>query len=102
MTELKDFDQHNDIFEITDRIPECLQGKRVLSANDLLQTLRSALGAKTGSFLDSGVPCRVMAADKAGWQKGRMVIKLEFVPDPLPELQDKQIADELSSIRNQS
>jgi hypothetical protein len=96
MKALKDFDQHNDVIEIKDRIPECLQGKRIFCANDLFQSVWNALGvAKLTSFYDSGVYCRVMTADKAGWQEGRIVMRLEFVPN-----EAAQLSDELDELRN--
>jgi hypothetical protein len=41
-----------------------------------------------------------MVADKAKWQKGRLKLTLEFIPDEPP--QDATPQDELSSIRNQN
>lgn len=93
MTNFEDFDKFNDVFEI-ERVkpfPEFLENKRVFTANDLFQSIWSALtkGKVTG-LMNAGIECRVMAAGKAGWQKGRLVMKLEFIPDPIPEIQDEK------------
>ena len=74
MTNLEDFDKFNDVFEI-ERVkpfPEFLENKRVFTANDLYQAIWTALTkGKVTSLMHSGLECRVMAANKATWQKGK-------------------------------
>ena len=103
MKSLEDFDKFNDIFEIDTKrfMPTFLDGKRIFAANDLFQSIWSALtkGGVT-ELMHSGLECRVVIADKTGWQKGRLVMKLEFVPDPIPELQPEEVTNELNIIRD--
>ena len=78
-------------------MPEFLEGKRIFTANDLFQSIWSALTkGKIAQLMNSGLACRVMTANKEGWQKGRLVMKLEFIPD----LQPEEVADELNIIRD--
>ena len=95
MKSLEDFDKFNDIFEIDTKrfMPTFLDGKRIFAANDLFQSIWSALTkGKIAQLMNSGLACRVMTANKEGWQKGRLVMKLEFIPD----LQPEEVADELN------
>jgi hypothetical protein len=43
--------------------------------------------------LSTGLVCRLMRVDQPKWQKGKLKLTLEFIPDEPPQ-------DELSSIRS--
>jgi hypothetical protein len=44
-------------------------------------------------WLNEGVECEVLFANGGGWQKGKMRLRLEFVPDnPEPSLDSSDLA----------
>lgn len=88
MISFNEFDKSNDVFEV-ERVkpfPEFLNGKWIFTANDLYQAIWTGLTkGNLTNLMHSGLSCRVMTANKATWQKGKLVIRLEFVPDPPDE-----------------
>jgi hypothetical protein len=101
---IKDLDQTNDIIDIPYSRGDTafLQGKNIYLPRDILSLISSILGSSQSGLqplFDREIPCRVMMVDKAKWQKGKLKLTLEFIPDEPP--QDESPQDELSSIRNQ-
>ncbi len=100
---VKNLDQLNDVIEIpySRGNTDFLEGKSIFLPRDLLSVIYQCVskGGLTALF-DREIICRLMVADKAKWQKGRLKLTLEFIPDEPP--QDATPQDELSSIRNQN
>jgi hypothetical protein len=102
---IKDLDQLNDIIDIpySRGDTDFLQGKNICLPRDLLSFISDLLGKSNSGLqplFNREIPCRVMIVDKAKWQKGKLKLTLEFIPDETPE--DTTPQDELSSIRNQN
>ena len=100
---VKDLDQVNDIIEITSSRggTAFLEGKYIHLPNNLLSVIyQCAAKGGIGSLFNGDLPCRVMRVDQPKWQKGRLKLTLEFIPDDSPQEETPQ--DELSSIRNQN
>lgn len=53
----------------------------------LKQGLHAFLRPVTSDWLDSGVECRILRVSGGGWQKGKLRLRLEFVPDEPPPVQ---------------
>lgn len=95
MTVYEDFDKDNDVFEIeyTKPFPEFLENKKTFIASEFYGAVWSAaIKGKLASLFGTGIACRVMTANKARWQKGKLKLTLEFVPDepltPVDELDE--------------
>jgi len=81
----KDLNSQNDVLEILDRSPstlEPLEGKWVFVVNDFFRVILEQLKKVKIHYLYSGIPARVLVSEKGGWQKGKLYIRFEFVPDP--------------------
>lgn len=55
----------------------------------LKQGLRDFLKPVSFHWLNDGIECRVLKTTGGGWQKGRFRLRLEFVPDNVPEPESK-------------
>lgn len=90
----KDLNLQNDVVEILDRgtsTLEPLEGKWVFVINDFVRVILEQLKKVKIHYFYSGIPARVLIADKGGWQKGKLYIRFEFVPDPKnPETDERQ------------
>ena len=101
--DVKDFDQDNDIIEITDSGSSTvfLEGKYICLPKNLLGVVYQCLiKGGVATLFNTGLVCRLMRVDQPKWQKGKLKLTLEFIPDEPP--QDESLQDELSSIRNQN
>ena len=118
--DIRSFDPDNDVINVITYIPSehlggrgqsipCtfLNGQTTLFPKELRNHLDQAL-SKSGVghlWIDSptelALPCRVMRTGQA-WQKGKIVISVNFSPDPIPELQPEDVTNELNIIRDQA
>ena len=115
--DLRSFDQDNDVINITTYVPSkhdrgyhvpiaFLNSHSTVFPKELKNYVCDALnkGGIRHLWLDDpnsyGLPCRVLRNGQP-WQKGKIVISINFIPDPPPEIQDEEVTDELSSIREQ-
>lgn len=97
--DIRGFDSDNDILHILHK-SEIVHGDTKLFPSELIQYFCNAL--KLGGLLDLwgsfdedpdiGMPCRYLKNGHT-WQKGRVVIKIEFVPDP-DEIPDTKEIDQ--------
>lgn len=55
---------------------------QLLKIQAFKQSMRQKLNVYAHAWLDQGVECEVLSIDGGGWQKGRVYLRLEFVPDP--------------------
>lgn len=84
MTDIKKLDLENDIIDLTERNNSVsfVGGKFTLFPKELIQIFANCLEkAGLSTLFYNGVLCRVMTTDKNGWQKGRLKITVEFIPD---------------------
>ena len=96
----KDFDQVNDVIEVDPSRGNTAflqRGKDIYLPKDLGSIIDATLKTigLNGLFSGDGIFCRIMRVDQPKWQKGRIKLTLEFIPDETSQ-------DELSSIRNQN
>lgn len=93
--DVKDFDQDNDVIEITPNrgSTDFLEGKYICLPKNLLGVVYQCLNKGGVASLSTGLVCRLMRVDQPKWQKGKLKLTLEFIPDEPPQ-------DELSSIRS--
>jgi hypothetical protein len=77
-----------------------LGGKTTLFPKEFSCLLHQALakGDLTHVLSDSGMPCRVMRGGQP-WQKGKIVISVNFVPDPPDEPLQTDVLNELDELR---
>jgi hypothetical protein len=108
--DVKDLDQQDDVINFITSIQgatnnlrdiirpniNLLSGKTTLPPREFCDLLTQALSKGDITHLwNTGMPCRVMRNGKP-WQKGKMVISVEFIPD-LPD--DPIKTDELDELR---
>lgn len=102
--DIRDLNQDNDVIEITlsRGNTDFLEGKNICLPKNLLSLIYDKCLIKAGiaTLFTSGLTCRLMRIDQPKWQKGKLKLKLEFIPDELP--QDAEPQDELSIIRSQN
>ncbi|NMF59513.1 KGK domain-containing protein [Pseudanabaena yagii] len=98
---IKHLDQENDVIEIfpagSDTI--FLENKYIRLPKDLLALIyQCVVKGSVGTLFSTGLPARLMKVDQPKWQKGRVEITIEFIPDET--LEEEMPQDELSSLRN--
>lgn len=115
--DIRDFDQENDVINITTYIPSkhgrgysvpvaFLNNHSTIFPKELKNYVCEALnkGGIRHLWLDEpnsyGLPCRVMRNGKP-WQKGKIVISLNFIPDPPDEIVNTEELNELDQLRQQ-
>lgn len=118
--DIRSFDPDNDVINVITYMPSkqahgkgqsipCtfLNGQTTLFPKELKNHLYQALYKSGVSHLwidnpsEDALPCRVMRNGQP-WQKGKIVISVEFIPDPIPDLESEQVKDELNVIRDQA
>lgn len=88
MIDIKSLDLENDIVDFTERNSSAsfVSGKYTLFPKDLISILATCMEkAGLSTMFSSGVLCRIMTTDKNGWQKGRLKVIIQFVPDEEPK-----------------
>lgn len=88
MIDIKNLDLENDIIDLTERNNSAnfVGGKYTLFPKDLITILTTCMErAGLSTMFSSGVLCRIMTTDKNGWQKGRLKVIIQFVPDEEPK-----------------
>ncbi len=66
--------------------------------NQLKKTLQDRIGYNTGiqAWMEDGVECELLSASKGkGWQKGKIRIRIEFVPNEPEPSPDANFLDDL-------
>jgi hypothetical protein len=83
---MKNFDLSNDVvdFSINQGSPDFMQDKQTVLANILIDHLNEALASHSNGLSDlfgDGIDCRVMKTNNPKWQKGKLKLVLDFLPD---------------------
>jgi len=88
MTDLSDLDQNDDIVHANDGSWRFLTGKNPMFVGDFIETMKEALLRGGMGILreNEGMECRVKKQGDEQWQKGRIILKLQFVPDKQDDL----------------
>lgn len=55
---------------------------QILRINTFKQAMRKNLSNYAPQWLDQGIECEILSTDGGGWQKGRVYLRLEFIPNP--------------------
>lgn len=113
--DIRNFDPDNDVINVTTYIPSkhgkgysvptaFLNGQTTLFPKELKNHLRQALSKAGVAHLwidnpnEYALPCRVMRNGQP-WQKGKIVISVNFIPDPPDEPIKTDDQDELNELR---
>jgi hypothetical protein len=58
---------------------------------ELTEKLKSLIACNHHSLMDkglkwthNGVDCKILSVKGGGWQKGKIKVRFEFIPDPIP------------------
>ncbi len=83
---MKNFDLSNDVvdFSINQGSPDFMQEKETVLVNILIDHLKESLACHSSGLADlfgDGIACRVMKTNNPKWQKGRLKLVLDFLPD---------------------
>ena len=84
----------NDDDVISMELRESLTSSPTFLVKELMQKWRARFQNQNPQpelfyFSEKGVKCRMLTANGEGWREGRVRFKLEFIPDRLPEIEDK-------------
>ncbi len=115
--DIRSFEPDNDVINVLAYVPPkdlrgkgehipCafLDGKTTLFPKELKHCLYQALSKSGVSHLwinnpsDRALPCRVMRSGQP-WQKGKIVISINFIPDPPDEPVNTDSQNELDELR---
>jgi hypothetical protein len=83
MTNLSDLNQNDDIVHVNDGSYRFLAGKNPMFVGDFIETMKEALVRGGMGILreNEGMECRVKKQGDGEWQNGKIILKLQFVPD---------------------
>ncbi len=62
--------------------PNVTGSGQLLKIGVFKQAIKQNLSKYAHAWLDEGIECEVLSIDNGGWQKGRVYLRLEYVPDP--------------------
>ena len=57
---------------------------QILRIQNFRQAMRKNLNNYAHQWLDQGIECEILSTDGGGWQKGRVYLRLEFIPNTPP------------------
>jgi len=69
---------------------------RTVKVSQVLQKIRETVGNPIYEWIEPGEPgaeCEVLRASTAGWRKGRLRLRVEFIPDKPEPPQQAQLED---------
>ena len=83
---MKNFDLSNDVvdFSINQSSPDFMQEKETVLVNILIDYLKESLASHSSGLadlFDNGIVCRVMKTNNPKWQRGKLRLSLDFLPD---------------------
>jgi hypothetical protein len=93
---LEDLNKYDDVVNVTDnRNCGFMEGKTTVFVNELMNLVQNCLAKGDIRSLreDVGLECRLLQTNKGKWQKGKLMLRLEFISDEPLE------TDELEQIR---
>jgi hypothetical protein len=92
---LSDLNQDDDVVHLTDKQCSLVAGNPNLFVGKLMELVQASLEKSSlKSFReDTGLECRILQSEKPKWQKGKLVLRLEFIPDP-DEIPDTKEIDQ--------
>lgn len=54
---------------------------QILKIKAFKHAMRQKLSIYAHQWLDQGIECEILSTDGSGWQKGRVYLRLEFIPE---------------------
>lgn len=93
MEETNKFISNDEVISIDDRNDNVLLGHHTYKAEEFLDRLGEHIDRhKKEKWIDKGVPCKMLSPNQ-NWQKGKVKICLQFIPE-----QPESILDDLRQI----
>lgn len=88
MNEVNKFINSEEVISLNNRDDNVLLGHHTYKAEEFLQRLGEHIDChKIDKWIDKGVPCKMLSPNQQ-WQKGKIKICLEFIPDKSESILD--------------
>jgi len=97
---LADLSKYDDVVHLTDgRNSGFMEGKTTVFVGELINAVQNCLskGGIRSLAEDISLQCRILQSNQGKWQKGKLILRFEFVPDESPKTEN-----ELDELRKQN